>query len=152
MGFSFLFSSSSFLLFDCFLVSLPTGLMTVSSSSSCCFVRATGICYSSARIICCSSWSLSFPILHHILQNTCRSFVLLCMFFCFFLFSCFPLSFDGLACFGVLVQAGSSTKPHHILQNTCRLFCFALFVLLFLFSCFPLFFMVWLVLLCSRTG
>ena len=70
--------------------------------SSCCFVRATGICSSSARMA--FLWRLrpflSSPIfLHHILQNTCRLswFVLL-------LFSFFSSSFS--LCFSFFLWSG----------------------------------------------
>ena len=119
-----------FLLFVCFPISLPTGLMPVSSSSSsCCFCRCNSsylLCVvlsaqqvsSSARRCMVFRWRLqpflSFPILRHILQNTCRLFV----FVFFFIFYYCSL-----------------------------IFFFFFFFLSFFFSSL----MVWLVFLCSRT-
>ena len=113
-----------FFLFDCSLISLPAGLMPVSSSSfSCCFVRATVSYFLPRRVVlsvqqqlltssCCfvrATGILSVPLQHACCCSSCS------------------LSFLIFLCC--------------ILQNTTsRLICFALFYLYQVFYFPPLFF------------
>ena len=128
---SFLFSSFLFahlfrspLVSSRYLLPLLRVVLSVKQllSSPCCFVRATCVCSYSA--LCCSSCSLSFPVfLHHILQNTYLSFVLLCFLFCFLVFSLFLffVVWSALFCcrrykFGVRVRVRGNSihgEKHH---------------------------------------
>ena len=160
---------------------LPTGIMPApSSSSSCCLVRqATVILFELLRM-CSSSYPLCV-VLSPVLQVSGHLQHLGIIFLSFVFFSCtLTNSLFSFDCFGgataaifsvlvcprykclflfityiVLVAALHFRSSSITLFRTpatccCSLFCFVLFVFPF-FCVFSFFFMVWLVLLCSRT-
>ena len=94
------------IVYICSLIFLPTGLMPVFSSPSSCF-----------RPWNSSSCSLSFPILHHVLHNTCRLFRFV-FFFSFF----FPFLFVVwlvFVCSGLCVLVPGTLAFHllYLLMN-----------------------------------
>ena len=137
------------------LISLPTGLMPVSSSSSCCFrslsvkqhvysscfVRATAavilfvLVMSVQQVscsVCCSSCSLSFPFLSSCVTFFRTPVVCFALFSVFLFFSSSCSSSYGLACFVVFSHP---VLAYHLLYlDELRLFGLGSFLTTLFFS------------------